>query len=165
MRSIQLGLMLFLVFAIPAFAYVEKVSLSNGVTVDYSDPVSVVEAAKDLLFKVDYKAMLEITEGSARKKTENTLASIKEDISLLRTLKSESDKIQKFEVIAKEVYESHGMAVVYTKWQIKMTLEQTSGVKIIEDKEHTVKPYSTVYVDYLLQNFDGKWKIVSQKNK
>lgn len=165
MPLIKNTLLACLIFAIPAYAYVEKVNLSSGISVDFSDPASVVTAAKDLLYKADYQGMLEITEGSEKRKTESTLASIKEDRSLLQSLKSEADKIQKFEIMGKEVYDTQGLAVVYTKWQVKLVVERNSGVTIVEDKDHAVKPFSTVYVDYLLKKIDGKWKIISQKNK
>ncbi len=163
MKTIRTWSFLLIIFAMPAFGYVEKTTFKSGVEVDYADPVSVVTAAKDLLFKVDYYSMLEITESGEKKKTQKTIDSIKEDTSLLKDLKEEAHKIEKFMVLGQDIFEEKGVAVVYTRWHIKRTIESAKGMKIIEDP--SVKPYSVVYVDYLLKNYDGKWKIISQKSK
>ena len=165
MKSLKIAVGLALLLILPTYAYVEKIKLPSGVTVDYNDPVSVVKAAKVLLCKADYKGMLAITGKGEKTRTRKTINAIKENHKLLLSLKKESGKIQKFEIIGKDVFEDKGIAVVYTRWHVDRKIEKLSRAKMIIDPNKKYKKYSVVFVDYLLRKMDGKWKIISKRSK
>lgn len=161
---IFIGLVL-LVFFIPAFAFVEN---NTKIEYDFSSPKSIVTAAKHLVVSGDFNEMLKITENSEKRKTETTIISVKKNPKLKMRLKEESKRVRKFEVIKEEIFTSSKgeIAVVYTRWMMtKVQPQQIRGVKVINDPTQKRSKYTTVYVDYLLRKFDGKWKIVSRRNK
>jgi hypothetical protein len=146
-----------LLLAVPVFASADKY------VYDFADPVSVVQAANRMLMNADYSAMTDITEGSERKKTDETLSAIESDGKLLERLKQESDQIQGFEIMSTELYTNVSRAVVHTKWTVKLAQKRPSAYDTGNDRQQRLT--STVYVDYLLKPFDSRWKIISKQTK
>lgn len=131
--------------------------------VDFNNPASVVSAASRYLMACNYAELSNLTEGSEKTRTLDTIAAMKTDTKLIQRLKGESDQILGFEVVETEIYTNLQRAVVRTRWQIKLPAQAKSQFDIPVESRGDGKNYSVVYVDYLLKPFDSKWKIISRK--
>jgi hypothetical protein len=152
------------------FAFGVSFAQSNKDKFEYDplSPKSVVQAAKEMLIRSDFDSMLKVTEQTEKRKTQQTIDAIKENRRVLRQLQEEAEKLHSFEILEEEVFSSSKgeLAVVYTRWQIVRDKASTApGVKLIEEPGREISKYSTVYVDYLLKQFDGEWKIISQRSR
>lgn len=146
---------------------------------DYSDPKSIVAAASKMVFQSDYEEMLKITEMSEKKRAMEIVNSLVSNEVSREDLQKEAEKILGFEILGIE-YVTNGnenkLAVVQTKWLMKaetvlpkphsnardITLPDTSNDS---GSQRTVKTTTVVFVDYLLKQFNGKWKIVSKRSR
>ncbi len=148
---------------------------------DFSDPKSVVTAASRMLLNSDYSEMLVLTEMGEKRRTQETVNSVLSNGSLKSVLQKESDKILGFELLGLEYVTNDAtnkMAVVFTRWLVKMETfipkNPRNFVPLDPSKDPTRETASrtparkdgaTVYVDYLLKQYDGKWKIVSKRTR
>ena len=148
---------------LPAIAFVK---IKEKVVYDPNSPTSVVKAANKMLALCDFEQLLEITELSEKKRTQMTIDTIKTNAGAFKIIVQESQKIEFFEILKEEIYTNNTdiLAIVYTKWRMKIDLAKKPGTPVV-DPANPSKPYSEVYVDYLLRKFDGKWKIISKKSK
>jgi len=137
---------------------------SSKYSYDFTDPISIVNAASKMLMSGDYAEMSNITEGSEKKKTDDTIMALKDNYKLQDRLKVESEQIHSFEVTGMELYTNAQRIIIHTKWLIKVPARKSSPFQTSEDNKKG-KLYSTVYVDYLLKQFDTKWKIISKQTK
>jgi len=147
-------------------------SSTNIYNYSYGDPASLVTAAGKMIMNADYNPLLDITEQTEKKKTQETIDNIKNNPSFLDELKKQSSDLLEFDVINTEIYTNdtdNQLSVVSIKWKIKleqpgnnsdnMQLQQSGNPDLI-GKTNT---QSEVYVDYLLKLFNGKWKIISTR--
>lgn len=150
-------------------------SETNRYSLDSSDPNSVVQAACKMIMNADYEEMVSITEMAEKKRTLDTVEQMK-DSNILEKVKKESEKINGYELLRLELYTNdvnNLMAVVYTKWMVKIEGNQPKNdpnyIRIYESADPNAvkrrKKESEVFVDYLLKYYEGKWKIVSKKTR
>jgi hypothetical protein len=147
----------------PALVYLK---IKEKIDYDAKSPTSVVKAANKMLANSDFEQLLEITELSEKKRTQMTIDMIRTNAAALGIIMSESKKIEFFEVLKEEIYTNNAdiLAIVYTKWRVKIDQSKLSGKPVSPQPGTTVKPYSEIWVNYLLRQFDGKWKIISKKS-
>ncbi|OHD55008.1 MAG: hypothetical protein A2Y33_03315 [Spirochaetes bacterium GWF1_51_8] len=159
----KLFIILGAVALLPALAFVK---IKEAVPYDGTSATSVVKAANKMLAMCDFEQLLTITELSEKKRTQMTIDTIKTNAKALKIIMQESQKIEFFEILKEEVYTNNNdiLAIVYTKWRMKIDYSLKPGKPVNEPGTQN-KPYSEVYVDYLLRKFDGQWKIISKKSK
>lgn len=167
----------FLTFTLPIATILSLTVISYGAgkkyDYDFADPVSVVRAAGKMLMNSDYEEMINITEMNEKKRTIDTVAQMSTNQSTRELVKKESEKINSFELLRIESFTNNTanqLAVVYTRWMIKITANSPRNaanfVRIQDDPaSKKIKTESDVYVDYLLKNFNGEWKIISRKTR
>jgi hypothetical protein len=150
-------------------------SETNKYSYDSADPNSVVQAACKMIMNADYEEMVPITEMAEKKRTVDTVEQMK-DNTIRERVKKESEKINGYELIRLELYTNdvkNIMAVVYTKWMVKIMGNQPKNdpnfIRIYESADPNAgrrkKTESDVYVDYLLKYYEGQWKIVSKRTR
>ncbi|NPV01003.1 MAG: hypothetical protein HPY53_06450 [Brevinematales bacterium] len=146
----------------PALVYLK---IKEKIDYDAKSPTSVVKAANKMLANSDFEQLLEITELSEKKRTQMTIDMIRTNSAALGIIMSESKKIEFFEILKEEIYTNNAdiLAIVYTKWRVKIDQAKQGGKPVVQPGT-TVKPFSEIYVNYLLRQFDGKWKIISKKS-
>lgn len=164
-----------LALSIAAILSLTILSYGAGKKYDYnlSDPVSVVRAAGKMLMNSDYEEMINITEMNEKKRTIDTVAQMTTNQGTRELVKKESEKINSFELLRIESFTNNTtnqLAVVYTRWMIKITANSPRNaanfVRMQDDPgTKRIKSESDVYVDYLLKNFNGEWKIISRKTR
>lgn len=125
-----------------------------------SEPKEVVQFALQSLTNGDVEKLLDVTENSELRQVKELIAmmggSIRKKDSILqqyRNLKS-----WKIENVAEHSVNGRKIAVVNTKWKVTIPLEQDPknfSSKNLQEKN--------LKVDYMLEQFNGKWKIISRK--
>lgn len=150
----------------------------NKYEYDYSDPKSIVTAASKMIFQSDYREMLKITEMSEKKRAQEIVDSLLSNEVTQADLKGEAEKILGFEIVGVE-YVTNGnenkLAVVFTKWLMKsdsiLPKSHDNGRNPMpkdptrDPEKQKVRTTTTVFVDYLLKQYNGKWKIVSKRSR
>lgn len=155
------AILVFCAMSLTVFAFADI----DDYEIDYSDPESVVLAAKDMLMDMDFEAMLEVTESSQLAKTEDTLSSIEEDSSYKSELKGDVDLIIDIDIVRSDIFtnDSTQYAIVNTRWYVEKDPDEGKFGEVVEESSDA-NTFDIKYVDYLLQIFDEDWKIISQRN-
>jgi len=147
---------------------------TNVYKYDFKDPESIVRNSFFMLKNADFEAMLEITELNEKKRVSNTINEILSNPPAKSILLAESKKIKSFEIIAREDYTNNSTnfyIIFITKWVVLNDKKSPKNADIYDGFEKAInsskgqKKESIIYVDYLLKNFDGKWKIISKRSK
>lgn len=149
------------ILSLPVAGYVANTNIYDF---DFSDAKSVVEAATDMMMNADFQSLLTVTEGNEYLKTQTTLNTIEDNPDSMDAIEEEMEKIIDFEIISSDYYtnDANYYSIVKTRWYIEYTpTASTDTLTVIPDEDKT---YNTVYVDYLLQKYNAKWKIISQKS-
>lgn len=164
-------------FALLMFGFSQKSYANETNGIDFSDPKSVVTAASRMVMDSDYAGMLQITEMAEKRRALEIVNSIESNLVTRADLQKEADKILGFEIAGVEYVTNgavHKLCLVSTRWMTKMesfkprnTAEFTPMDPSRDpETQRSKKSNSTIiYVDYLLKQFDGKWKIVSRKSR
>lgn len=155
-----------LLFLLPAAGFVAP---TNVYQYNAADAESVVKAVHQMMLAADFSAMLDLTSGTEKQKTQEIVDSLRENPSLINDLKKEIKKILEFEVLRTEYFTNQNTiySIVATKWTLKVDVTPDPGTTLILPEAGGEQPrqFSVVQVDYLLQSFDGKWKIISQRSR
>lgn len=150
------------------------ISATNKYPYNSDDPVSVVLAASQMILNADYAEMLSITSNGEYKKTMDTVEQMRTDSKVRERVIQESKKLLKFELIRMETMTNEGvpLAVVSTRWVVKVSGNKPRNpngyVGVAESADPAArrrKAESEVFVEYLLKNFNGEWKIISKRTR
>ena len=124
-------------------------------------PEDVVKIALTALTNGDIDTLITVTENSELRKAKELLASIGNNTAKKKELLNQYKTLKSWEIkeSTEHTLNNRNVAIVSTKWVIVPSLE--SAPKNMVQNE---SPDQTVYVNYMLEKFDGKWKIISRKS-
>ncbi len=151
----------------PALGFVSNTT--NVYQYNASDAASVVKAIHQMMLATDFEAMLAITAGSEKQKTQDLIDSLHETPALINDLKKAVKNIVNFEISRTDYFTNQNTiyAIVSTRWTLKVDASADAGARLILPPAGGSQPldFSIIQVDYLLQLFDNKWKIISMRSK
>ena len=124
-------------------------------------PEDVVKIALTALTNGDIDTLITVTENSELRKAKELLASVGNNTSKKKDLLNQYKSLKSWEITesTEHTLNNRTVTIVSTKWVISPSLE--SSPKTMIQKESADQ---TVYVNYMLEKFDGKWKIISRKS-
>ncbi len=124
-------------------------------------PEDVVKIALTALTNGDIDTLIKVTENAELRKAKELLASIGTSPAKKTELLNQYKSLKSWEIkeSTEHTLNNRNIALVSTKWIISPSLE--SDPKTMLQKK---VPDQTVYVNYMLEKFDGKWKIISRKS-
>ena len=124
-------------------------------------PEDVVKIALTALTNGDIDTLITVTENSELRKAKELLASVGYNTSKKKDLLNQYKSLKSWEITesTEHTLNNRTVTIVSTKWVISPSLE--SSPKTMIQKESVDQ---TVYVNYMLEKFDGKWKIISRKS-
>lgn len=128
-----------------------------------TSPKEVVDFALKNMTNGNFKALLEVTEGSEKRKAEELLVQLEAKPTRKDELMGEYSLLKSY-TIEEVSYVTNGgreLAVVATRWVIKVPLGKAPKNVIPTDKN--TKTEKTTYMDYMLEYKDKKWKIISRR--
>ena len=124
-------------------------------------PEDVVKIALTALTNGDIDTLIKVTENAELRKAKELLASVGTDATKKKELLNQYKSLKSWEIkeSTEHTMNNRNIAIVSTKWVISPSLE--SDPKTMLQKK---APDHTIYVNYMLEKFDGKWKIISRKS-
>ena len=124
-------------------------------------PEDVVKIALTALTNGDIDTLITVTENSELRKAKELLESIGNNAAKKKELLNQYKSLKSWEITesTEHTLNNRTVTIVSTKWVISPSLE--SSPKTMIQKESADQ---TVYVNYMLEKFDGKWKIISRKS-
>jgi hypothetical protein len=141
---------------------------------DFESPSSIVDAACKMIMNSDYEEMINITEKAEKKRTIDTVEQMTNEI-IRERVRKETKKILGYELKTIEYYTNNAAdpkVVITAKWTIQVTGARPKNPdnynranKVMADPMKQDRNESSVYEDYLLKPFQGKWKIISTRSK
>ncbi len=124
-------------------------------------PEDVVKIALTALTNGDIDTLIKVTENAELRKAKELLASIGTSPAKKKALLNQYKSLKSWEITESTEHNlnNRNIAIVSTKWVISPSLED-SPKNIIKQELAD----QTVYVNYMLEKFDGKWKVISRKS-
>ena len=126
-------------------------------------PREVVVFALTSLTNGNIKALLDVTDGSEKRKTEEIVKQMDADSNYKKNLDAEYKLLQSYSIEEVTYVTNSGreLAVVATRWVIKVPLERAPRNLVASDKK--AKTSNTVFMDYMLEKKNNTWKIISRR--
>ena len=120
-------------------------------------PQDVVKFALTALTNGDIEKLITVTENFELRKAKELLASIDKDTTKKQELINQYKTLKSWEIKESKEHtiNSRTLAIVSTKWIVIPDLDTTPEI---------TDTNQTIYVNYMLEQFDGKWKIISRKS-
>lgn len=127
-----------------------------------SNPKDVVTYALNALTNGNMEALLSVTENAELRKTKELLDSIQGNGKKRNEMLNQYKSLKSWEII--EVSEhninNRDIVIVHTKWLIVHNLESNPRDFTTPSQQKEM----TLYVDYMLEQFDNQWKIISRRS-
>ena len=127
-------------------------------------PREVVIFALTSLTNGNVKALLDVTDGSEKRKTEEIVKQMDQSKDYKKNLDAEYKLLQSYSIEEVTYVTNNGreLAVVATRWVIKVPLERAPRNLVASDKK--AKTSNTVFMDYMLEKKNNTWKIISRRS-
>lgn len=127
-----------------------------------TSPKEVVDFALKNMTNGNFKALLEVTDGSEKRKAEELLVQLEAKPTRKDELMGEYSLLKSYTIEEVSYITNSGreLAVVATRWVIKVPLERAPK-NVISNKN--AKTEKTAYMDYMLEYKNKKWKIISRR--
>ncbi|MGL5721652.1 MAG: hypothetical protein ACRCY4_04555 [Brevinema sp.] len=128
------------------------------------NPREVVVFALRNLTNGNIKALLDVTDGSEKKKTEEIVKQMEQNSNYKKNLDAEYKLLQSYSIEDINYVTNNGreLAIVATRWVIKVPLERAPRNLVAGDKK--AKTANTVFMDYMLEKKNNTWKIISRRS-
>ncbi|MGL5254845.1 MAG: hypothetical protein ACRC9L_07635 [Brevinema sp.] len=127
-------------------------------------PREVVVFALTSLTNGNIKALLDVTDGSEKKKTEEIIKQMDQNQKYKKNLDAEYKLLQSYSIEDVNYTTNNGreLAVVATRWVIKVPVERAPRNLVAGDKN--ARTANTVFMDYMLEKKNNSWKIISRRS-
>lgn len=135
--------------------------LSTTLAYSQDSPKSVVQFALQSLTNGDIEKLLEVTENSELRQVKELIAMMDSSARKKDSILQQYQNLKSWSIDSEEKHDINGrkIAIVSTEWKVNIPLEASAGK--VEQKANQQK----IFVDYMLEKFDGQWKIISRKSK
>ncbi len=120
-------------------------------------PEDVVKIALTALTNGDIDTLITVTENSELRKAKELLASVGTSATKKKELLNQYKTLKSWEIKESTEHKINNrtVTIVSTKWVILPSLESSPKAE---------SQNQTVYVNYMLEKFNGTWKIISRKS-
>ncbi|MGL4561780.1 MAG: hypothetical protein ACRCV0_05795 [Brevinema sp.] len=128
-----------------------------------TEPKEIVTYAINSLMKGQAEELLLITEKSELRKTKELIDNINNKTYSKDSLLEQYSEIESWNIEKSQEHKINGrvITIVSTVWKIKPPKKMEPNQ--ISNTESIGNNIQTVYVDYMLEKFNGQWKIISRK--
>lgn len=126
-------------------------------------PKEIVDFALKNMTNGNFKALLDVTENAEKRKTQELIAQLEANPRRRDEVMGEYKLLQSYTIEEVTYLTNSGreLAIVATRWVIKVPLERAPKNLVASDKN--AKSEKVVYMDYMLEYKNKLWKIISQR--
>ncbi len=123
-------------------------------------PAEVVKYALTALTNGDVEKLITVTENAELRQAKELLATIGGSEWRKNEVLKQYKNLKSWAVLETTNHDINGrkIAIVSTEWVVFIPIEDNPNIKKQEPIDRKV------YVDYMLEQFDGQWKIISRRS-
>ncbi|MGL4367698.1 MAG: hypothetical protein ACRCTQ_05420 [Brevinemataceae bacterium] len=153
MIKIRSFILVFLMYNVPVFGS----SIPN-------EPVEVVKYAFTALTNGEIDKLIDVTANSELRQVNELLTSIKANPSKKDSLLKQYQNLKSWQIDNSQAHKVNGrnIYVVSTTWVVNVPIEKKS--EVMKGMKDPNKSDHTVFMDYMLEQLDGRWKIISRRS-